>query len=177
LKASEQEGLGFCIPLDQLRRTIEKAVSQTDTAIGVAQSNHRIRVVFAFVSAAGEAYKNGMNAYTLAMELALERRLRADVGLEAIRETVQASLSVYDQAVLRDLRNEVPRISTDKNLSEAVRQKFVELWTNYLEFKSYVDTPHGTFNSYKTKFYELSDKHDRLAAALKLLLGDQDSGA
>jgi len=171
LKASEQEGLGFCIPLPQLNAAVAALDKLSSQEIAAIRSQHRLRVVFTFVTVTGELYKTGMQAYTSAMEFALNKGVSVNIGLQAVRGEVEGKLSAYDQVLIGDLKQEVSRITTDPNIPEATRQRFVDLWTNYLELKSYVDEPRGNFDTYKAKYNELSDNHDRLSQSLKLLLG------
>jgi len=57
---------------------------------------------------------------------------------------------------------------------DSTRQRVVGFWTNYLEIKSYVENPRVTYSSYRAKYSELSDAHDRFAESVKLLLGVRD---
>lgn len=174
LKASEQEGLGFCIPLPQVNAAVAALDKLSSQEIAAIRSQHRLRVVFTFVSVTGKLYKTGMQAYTSAMELALDEGVSVNVGLQAARGEVEGKLTAYDQVLIGDLKREVSTITTDPNISEGTQQRFVDLWTNYLELKSYVDDPRGNFDSYKAKYNVLSDNHDRLSQSLSLLLGISD---
>lgn len=171
LKASEKEGLGFCIPLAELRESIARLDGLTHQEIASTEAKHRIRVVFLLVGTTGDAYSKGMEVYTDAMEIALSKNVDVNVGVAAVKDKVQSVLARFDQVLMGDLDKQVARISVDNNLSETVRHKFVDLWTNYLELKSYVENPRGNYDSYKLKLNELSDKHKRLTESLKLLLG------
>ena len=71
LKASKKEGLGFCIPPDQLLKEMDLVKAVTPESIAKSQSTHRARVVFLRVHAATRIYKVGMEAYTDAMAKAL----------------------------------------------------------------------------------------------------------
>ena len=171
LKASKKEGLGFCIPPDQLLKEMESLKSVTPKTIAKSQSMHRARVVFLRVHAAARIYKFGMEAYTDAMANALEKRVNVNVGLKAVREELEPKLSRIDSFIVADVKRDVSQLGADVHLSDAARQRLVDLWTNYQELKSYVDNPRGNFDTYKMKFLDLSDKHQRASEALRLLLG------
>lgn len=170
LKASKKEGLGFCIPPDQLLKEMESLKSVTPETIAKSQSMHRARVVFLRVHAAARIYKFGMEAYTDAMANALEKRVNVNVGLKAVREELEPKLSRIDSLIVADVKRDVSQLGADVHLSDAARQRLVDLWTNYQELKSYVDNPRGNFDTYKMKFLDLSDKHQRASEALRLLL-------
>lgn len=171
LKASKKEGLGFCIPPDQLLKEMDALKSVAPETIAKAQSMHRARVVFLRVHAAARIYQFGMAAYTDAMANALEKRVNVNVGLKAVREELEPRLSRIDGLIVADVKRDVGQLGADVYLSDAARQRLVDLWTNYQELKGYVDNPRGNFDSYKMKLIDLSDKHKRASEALRLLLG------
>lgn len=171
LKASRKEGLGFCIPLLQLQQTIEKSKQVPARDLEVAESLHRVRAVFTLTAIMGDEYKTGMGYLRKVMEDSLDRGRSVNEGMDAIQAKVHEKLAAYDQTLLSELKSEVSKISRDQNLPESVRQKFIDLWTNYTELKSYVEKPRGTYDTYKAKYLDLSDNHDRLTESLKLLLG------
>ncbi len=175
LKATEKEGLGFCIPLNELNDSTKKALDLSDTEINSIQLKHRSQVIFKNVSLAGALYRAGMRKYTMAMEISINKGGRANTGIEEVRQDVDLIVSVFDKEMLNDLKREVLKISTDTHIPESTRQKFADLWANCIELKSYVDEPRGNFNSYRTKFNELSDNYNRLKESLGLLLGIETS--
>lgn len=171
LKASKKEGLGFCIPPDQLLKEMDLVKAVTPESIAKSQSTHRARVVFLRVHAATRIYKVGMEAYTDAMAKALANSVNVNVGLKAVREELEPKLSKIDSYIVADIKRDVTQLGADVHLSDAARQRLIDLWTNYQELKGYVDNPRGTYDSYKTKLLDLSDKHKRASEALRLLLG------
>lgn len=171
LKASKKEGLGFCIPPEQLLMEIEFLKTITPESIAKTQSTHRARVIFLRLHAASRIYQVGMEAYTDAMAKAVLNRVNVNVGLKAVREEFEPELSRIDSFIVADVRRDVRQLGGDVHLSDAARQRLIDLWTNYQELKSYVDNPRGTYDSYKTKLLDLSDKHKRASEALRLLLG------
>lgn len=171
LKASKKEGLGFCIPVEQLNDSLARVEALSDDDVAKSQSMHTARVVFTYVRATGKLYKLGMEAYTDAMREAIDGGLSASDGLQIASKAVDSTLADYDEMLMKDLKSEMSKISTDSRLAESLRTKCVDFWTNYTELKSYVDEPRGSYSTYKQKFSELSDTHDRLAESLELLLG------
>ncbi len=174
LKASEKEGLGFCIPVAEVRRLRDRLLTVTQHEIDLMQSNHRVRVVYRSIALLGQAYKSGMRLYAAAMQTAIDQQQGPDAGLSAVQDKVQSKLLSIDRALLGALRAELPQIATDANVSESARQKLADLWANYLELKSYVDNPRGSYETYQAKYNDLSDTYDRLSAGLKPLLGLAD---
>ncbi len=171
LKAAMKEGLGFSIPIENLHSALAAMAKSSEQKIAVLRSQHRARVVFQYVGLTGAFYKTGMGMYTEAMNNAIVAGRRADTGLSQVREDIQDKLSLFDQVFIDDIQKELTLISTDENLPESTRQRFVDLWTNYLEMRSYVQNPRGSYITYCQKYHELGDTHDRLSEGLKLLLG------
>ena len=171
LKASEREGLGFSIPIECLHSALGTISRITEQDIDLFRSQHRAKVVFLYVGVTGAFYKTGMGMYVKAMRESILAGSSAETGLNSIRSEVESKLTLLDEVFVDDLRKELAAISTDNNLPEDTRQRFVDLWTNYLEMKSYVQSPRGSYISYMKKFRELGDNHDRLSEGLALLLG------
>lgn len=136
LKATEKEGLGFCVPLNRLNASLGRMSQLSASEIAVNQSQHRVRVIVRRVVAAGKVYKLAMLGYTEEMEKSINNRKKADDGLNAIRGQVEGLLASFHQS-LGDLKAEVATISTDANVPESTRQRFIDLWTNYLELRSF----------------------------------------
>jgi len=171
LKAPDKEGLGFSIPIEDVHSALRAVSATTAGDLETLRSRHRARVVFKYVNLTGVLYKAGMEYYTAAMSEAIDRGLSADSGLDLVRNDVEKKLSLVDEAFVGDLKKEMVIISTDPVIPESTRQRFVDFWTNYLEIKSYVENPRGSYDSYRKKFHELADVHDRMSASLALLLG------
>jgi S1-C subfamily serine protease len=171
LKAKKEEGVAFCIPVQQLKNSLAAQGQLSAQEIAAVRSQHRLRVVFSRVNEAGMVYATGMKRYTEAMEFASEKGIDVNVGLNVVKEDLERQLTEYDQKMLGDLKREIAKITADTHISEGIRQQFVEMWSNYSELKSYVDRPRGNLGSYKMKFTQLAGEHLRLSESLKLLLG------
>jgi S1-C subfamily serine protease len=171
LKASEKEGLGFCIPVAEVRRLRDRLQTVTQHEIDLMQAMHRLRVTYRSIALLGQAYKSGMRLYVSAMQTAIDQQQGADAGLSAVQDKVQSKLQSIDHVLLGVLRSEIPHITSDPNVSEPTRQKLADFWANYLEMKSYVDNPRGSYLTYQAKCNELSDSHDRLSESIKAMLG------
>jgi hypothetical protein len=63
----------------------------------------------------------------------------------------QSKLQSIDHAQLGVLLSEIPHIASDPNVSEPTRQKLADFSANYLEMKSYVDNPRGSYLTYQAQ--------------------------
>lgn len=172
LKARHQEGVAFCVPLPQMTEAFAKAENLSESEIATIRSQHRLGVVVWTVSATGTAYEKGMQIYLDSMQKAMESGGTASSGLDTVRDEVTQALQGQDRWLVdAELSREASRVSSDPNIPDRIRGQFAELWTNYKEMKSNVENPRGTYETFHTKFLQLSDKHDRLMHALNLHLG------
>jgi len=174
LKAALQEGLGFCIPPQDLLGCIDRKQSVTTSQMERLRAEHNLQVVFLSLNTSGIIYKHGMQSYTDAMQKSLENGQRVAVGLKAARAELDLKISMIDEYLMGDLQREISIISTDTRIPSGTRQKFVDLWGNYKELKSYVENPRGNFDSYRDNTRRLSDEHERLTKSLATLLGMED---
>ncbi len=170
-KATAAEGVAFCIPLGKVMSSLNRMDGLSPKEVVAIRVKHRLRTVFIFIAVDSELHKTGMQAYASAMESALNNGLSVNVGLEAVKSEVEARLPARDAVLLARLEQEISRIAVDPEVTEGTRQLFVDFWTNYIELKSYVQEPRGNFETYRAKYNELADVHDRLVQSLKLLLG------
>ena len=174
LKAAKKEGLGFSIPIQAVNAGLSKASSMPKDTIAKNQSIHRARAVLRRVAHIGTRYATAMGIYTRAMALGIDSGGSAEDGLDKIRDEMESKLASFDQDLIGDLKKELLSLSNDPHIPDSTRQRLVDLWTNFQELKSYTDEPRGSYNSYRAKSNELSDSHDRLTEALKLLLGVEE---
>jgi S1-C subfamily serine protease len=172
LKAAQQEGIAFCIPLAPLRQRLERVSRLTPAEVERADVLHRARVAWSRISNMANEYRAAMSLYNQEMQIAIANHQSADQGVASARGKVPHNeLSEKDRILMGGLSAEVSRISTAAILDESPRDSLVELWTNYEQLKSYVERPRGDVASYRAKYLELSDQLDRLSGSLKLLLG------
>lgn len=172
LKATEREGMGFCIPLADLTGSVNTAKRLNQEDKEKYSSMHNLRAVIHLVAAAGAVYKLAMAAYVDSMNSYIESGSSAERGLSAVQPAVDQLVSEYNDVLIGKIESEVSRLANDPNVPEYIRQQFIEAWTNYKELKSYVENPRGSLMTYQAKYHELADEHDRLMESLRLLTGE-----
>lgn len=174
LKATEKEGLGFCIPLSQLTSALETLEELDEEEKQKNSSMHNLRAITRLLSTIGEVYKFAMATYVESMTDSIQHGGSADRGLSAVQPTVNRLVSEVDDAIIGKIESEVSRLGADSRIPDSLRQKFVDAWANYKELKSYVENPRGSLLTYRAKHHELADQHDRLIESLKLLSDIRD---
>jgi len=173
LKAKEEEGIAFCVPLADVTEALKTATKQDQSQIELVNSKHDLRVVFNRIAGVGELYLIGLDMYEKCMTEAVRRGHDVNSGLQVASREVDDRLAPFG-FFLDHIKADVSRIASDTRLPQTHRDKLVELWTNYSEMRSYIDSPRGNLTSYTEKVRDLRDKHERLVESLKLMLGVTD---
>lgn len=171
LKASKQEGLGFCIPAQTFEDVLERAKNSSEEVRAKSQAKHRQRALFRYIWAMAACYKFVISKYAEAMETSVEAGHSANDGLKAVSDLVRPQLEKFDQLTVNQAKSTIAKIAADERVGSDLRTRFVDFWTTALEMKSYVDDPRGDISSYRKKANELSDTVDRQSESLRLLLG------
>jgi len=164
------DGLAACVPVPQLTEALAKAQNLSESEIATIRSQHRLGVVVWTVSNMAHAYQNAMRKIVSIAEASKSEKSDS-IGLQQVRDEVRRIMIEDRWLVDADLSRESTNVSSDSNIPDRIRGKFVDLWTNYKEMKSNVENPRGTLETFRTKFLQLSDQHDRLMHALNLHLG------
>lgn len=174
-RASKQEGLAFSVPLSDVRSVLAIASQPGAGVVETATSRHQVEVVSRRIASVSRILLVAMHSYNEAMEIALKDRRRAQDGLNLAQALLHEKVdSANARLVNSGVRALVPKVGADQQLSEAVRKRFVDLWTNYSEIRDYVDHPRGSSDTYRAKTIQLEDQHQRAVEALKVSLGLTD---
>ncbi len=177
-RATEQEGLAFSVPLSDVRIVLVIASESRmydDVNVERADSRHRVVVLARRIASASRLSLRAMYAYNEAMEIALKDRRRAQDGLNMAQALLHEKMNTANLWLVDSgARALVPKVGADQNLSEEVRRRFVDLWTNYDEIRDYVDHPRGNSDTYRVKTIQLDDQHKRSVEAMKVSLGLTD---
>ena len=119
-------------------------ISRADQKRG--ESNHRARSVFFFIKFAAGLYEICMEKYADGMQAAIARGRRADEGLAEVTAKLGSGLGPFEPS---DIKGVIRMVVSDENLPESTRDKFADLWANLLELQDYVNSPHGSYVSYR----------------------------
>lgn len=174
LRAPDKEGLGFCVPLEQLSEALDAAGTLTEDAKERNAAMHDLRAATFMITGVGALYRVAMGEYIDTLTSHLQKGSTIEAGLAEARQTVSGPLAALTTGAVEVLEPEVSRLSVDPNINESLREKLVAAWTTCKQLKSYLDAPRGSLPDYRKKFHALSDRHTELTTSLKLLAGVQD---
>jgi S1-C subfamily serine protease len=170
LKASE-EAIGFCIPAEDVLAPLASLQAATPGEIDLVERKHDAGAVFCLLREIGALYGRGLETDLAAMAQSLQRGGTVDAGLGQVARLISETLNKKDAEASVEFRDRLPELVNDEALSIDVRQGLKELWMTYSEMKSYVDSPRGTYASFREKSVSLKDRYDRAVKSLELNLG------
>jgi S1-C subfamily serine protease len=176
LKATKQENIAFCVTLGDLRSAVAEAQKQSQDGAAKLRAFHDLEVVYRRTARIGQVYGIAMDGYVTFMGAAIEARLSASDGIRVASEKLDGPVADANSTLITDdIKAALRSASADPRIPESTRSKLVDLWTNYTEMKAYIDTPRGSYDSYRAKARQLQDDQRRLAESLRLILGIDDT--
>jgi S1-C subfamily serine protease len=149
LKATRLVGVGFCLPVAALRRTMDRAKKLSDAESERAVAGHRLRVCAGALlrfartyAAAGRVYLRAMDASVLAKEDINKGLARAQSAAEDVLREIRAdALFLVPEHSQRPVR--------DHRLDPKSRAAYSELLDVYTALRGHVDSPHGTLDTFR----------------------------
>ncbi len=173
LKDAKKEGIAFCIPAEDVSKAVDAANRVDLPGATRLSTQHNVVAATAKISKLGAGYLIIMSVYCDTWAKGIADGLGADRSVEIAQTACKDLLQSLTRASADDLNATVKKLATDKNVSEGVRLKLVDLWTNYSEIQTYVTSPKGSLSTYRQKRNDLVDKRKELITALQLLVGDE----
>ncbi len=170
LKANERDGIGFSIPIQDIASLLKKASNLSPEDVQKERDYHHARVLSWYSTLVGEIFRAGMNRYCIVMFDTLQAGGDPHEGINQVKSEVVKEIYL-DKEIVLFMNQEIAEVSRSKHVSDTVKQRLVDLWTNSMELKSYFDSPRGSYDAYNEKFNELESNHTRLSTSLQLLLG------
>jgi serine protease Do len=171
LRAAKQEGLAFCIPVEDLQASVERLDNVSASRLAETRSLHRAKVLVRSLNALGNLYAQGLDQCSTAWVTALERRLDPQPVLSAVSHAVLEQIRPLVKKGFPDLNREWERASTDSRLAATTRDDLAELWTNVGAMRSYMERPRGDLDAYRGRVGELKRTQARLVERLKRRTG------
>lgn len=171
LKASQQEGVSFAIPIETLFPRIEAARSMQDAERTNAQVQY---VAYAITKRLDLYCKVNLLAaltYIKGMGAAVELGLEADTGLDYASQQIDEDLKkINDLMNPARIENNLKTVHASAQVPQEVKENLIELWSCASEIRDYVDIPRGNFNSYTSKIISLAQKYQQSAKMLAIRL-------
>ena len=171
LKATQQEGVAFSIPIQNVGEALAKVTSSKELDVAQMEGLHRAQVAYRRIHTRSQLLLLIMSAYADSMNLSIETGSDAGTGLRRAQNALKAEMAEVLNESDDAVKKKMSLISTDQALGDSTRKNIVDLWTSFVELKSYVNDPRGSLLTYRAKHHELRDRLERLDESTRLLLG------
>jgi S1-C subfamily serine protease len=140
-KSSQQEGLAYCVPVEDLHAALKKAAALTPTAIEKLRSRHRLVTAVKGLGVSGACYSLGISF-----------RRRPTVGpqgkvIAKNKRGVQylaGAIGELEKRHLPELRAEVAKVQGDPLVDAVHRDKVMGLLANLDRYKALYDNNGGS---------------------------------
>jgi hypothetical protein len=162
LKSTKTEAMAFSIPVEELRAAMAKVGSPSPQVL----SNHRARVAFEILTAAG-----ALRAIALEIRATLMRQappgarvnLLPNEGIQKIHDGINA----LEDKVYALLEGELAQMKSDATLTAGIRGRYQDLWASYKAMKTLYANTNRPANQYTAQVRDLRTKYIRLVESLQ----------
>src|SRR5262249_46220164 len=127
LKASLAEGLGFCLPIDSLRKALDRATHVTAAERDGQAGRHRFRFAAIQLLRARRTYVRAARRNVAGMQKAMDRGEDVNKGLASVGELVANLVARIDKDLLDVCRNEADVAIGDHTLPSPSRDRLKRL--------------------------------------------------
>jgi hypothetical protein len=142
LKASMQEAIAWCIPVDDLRSGISRVSSQSQETASESRSGHRLRVVCRLLTVLGSVMEQGLDGYIQAMLDSTKNKEDPKEGLKAAAGKFLPFLKkLEDKLAQIGLKDELGELSRNRAADPQSRQQLLAIMGTIQQMKALLDRP------------------------------------
>lgn len=170
LKATQKEAIAFCIPPKFLQSELNQLINSSEKEKSYYSSRHRMRVCYKKLQTAMLLQVASLQVYSLALDECVKKRVDMQMGLNMAQKIVSEKVGNTETEILRGVREEISKISSDAIIDSNIRIRFADFWTNYQEMKALIENPLASME-YANSIKEVTEKHKRLTDSLGVLIG------
>jgi serine protease Do len=164
LKSAKQEGMAFCIPVDDLNAAIARVNAKPGTPVDGAPSRHKALAAFKRLASGGAVLAVGLDVHRVAMQV-------PGGGLQIGEKRM--SIADFDKA-LADLDSKAfgpaadaaRSMKNDTGIAPSKREDLGKLAANYVAMRSMIGQARGDANAYSNRARGLKENHARLVEDL-----------
>ena len=172
LKASRQEAIAWCIPVDDLRSGISRVKSQSQEVANDVGTRHRLQVVSRLLTLFSTELAKGMDGYVEGMVDSLKKKEEPTVGLNKVASVIDPRLSrIETNLTALGLKDEIGELSNNRSTDREAREQLFNIWETIQKMKAHLDHPHGTVKEYADEASRLKEVLKRQIETVQLRLG------
>ncbi|RUL87785.1 trypsin-like peptidase domain-containing protein [Tautonia sociabilis] len=166
LKTAEEEALGFCIPVADLNRALDRVRHQGEVDARLAAARHRPGALFHLLVTAGAIHAVGLDRHVIAWNDArggsIRQLIAADPELAKLRE----GLDAFHSTVEEPLEDEGRRLRLDPDVPDDVKDGVTRLAASYAQFRQILSRPPDDFGTLLRRVSSAESTHLDLTRAL-----------
>ncbi len=167
-----QEGIGFAVPLPDLRKAIERASRADKSEMERTVSLHNAGVLFRRLAFVGRVHIKMMQHVAKRMDEAMANKGTAQEGYNRALREIGSDLQLLD-AQLKELRPAIPRILSDPNVRATTRDALEKLYKVDADIIDNIERPQNA-GLFKNRMNTLADEYAKQVQDLKTLTGVED---
>jgi hypothetical protein len=173
-----QEGMGFAIPLADLREALAKAEAQDPKEVARVVSMHNAVVLFRRLAMKGVVHGIEMETCNEWITRHLRAGRPAQEGFNEgqrvlARDERYRQKKAETEALMKEIEPLIPDVLHDANLTDGTRQNLDRLVTTTSDMGAYIRNPRNA-PTFRAKTVELISDWEKQVAALKTLTGVED---
>ena len=157
LKATRAEGVGFCLPVDSVRASLDRAGRIAPAERAAMAARHRFRFASIQLLKATQTYVRAARLNVVGMQKAVDAGQDPNKGLVAVERMVAGLVGGIDRDLLDLGCSEGRAAADDAALPSPSRDRLEHLLVHLARARHHVDVPSGTFKSYQTTADSLRD--------------------
>ena len=162
LKSSKTEAMAFSIPVEEL----QAAMARLGPAHPEVASNHRARVAFQILTAAGALQAIGLEIRAGLMRQTPQggrANLLPNEGIQKLHDAI----NTLNDKLFTLVEGEVTQMKADAALSPGMRGRYQDLWASYKSMKTLYTNTNRPAAQYTSQVRDLRAKYIRLVESLQ----------
>jgi S1-C subfamily serine protease len=174
LKATNAEGVGFCIPIEDLISALGTASATSQQASATVERAHRARAVFMRMAVSGVVYRTQLDLCLSSLSQSTQTGGNGVESVRAVFKECAAKAAAVGSSLEKSVRPELTLLAKDGDIQENLRHDLSEMWRICSDMKGCIDEPRGTYESYRDSIVSLGNKFVQLAARLRIATNAAD---
>jgi len=168
LKAINAEGLGFCIPIEDLIAALDVFHAMSPEGVAKVEKAHTARAVFMRMVVSGAIYRAELDLCLSSMSKSMQSSGGGEESVRAVFRECAAKAAAVGANLEKTVRPELTLLVRDGEVAENVRRDLLEIWTICSDMKGNIVEPRENYASYRDKVVDLGDKFNHLVARLTI---------
>jgi len=170
-KATRQESIGFCIPVEDLISALTSAAAASPEQLSRARTLHDTTAVVRRLQSAGEVSSRAIDAYIAAVDQAVQQGGSPQIAVRDARQVMQGRLASVNRQLTEDLGPAIEALVADPELAGGIRRDLRSLWGAFSKLRDCAENPQGAVAGFLSSARVSKARFNDGLQRLKLALG------